>query len=107
MEPTLEKAAKTARAAVDWSGKKNLTCRLYQEYRNKFGGPSVNFIYSKMRWNTFKAKFLGIEQLSKRERMEKELNKNFCRYCEEKNVCNIELEDCDHWEYWKSQRNTG
>lgn len=104
MELTIENAVKTAKAAVEWSGKENLTCRLYEKYRKKFGGPSTKIIFNKMKWTEFKAKYLGIKIISQKERMEKELTNNFCEYCKFKEHCTIKLENCNHWKYWNNRK---
>lgn len=104
MEKYIRKAVKTAKAAILWSGKKNLTCRLYEEYRKKFGGPSVDMIFKEMKWNKFKRKYLNIKIISQEEKMEEELTNNFCDYCKIKEECEISLENCNHWEYWNNQK---
>ena len=104
---SMKDAIKTAKAAVEWSGEKDLTYRSYKRYKKKFGGPSIGFIMKRMKWSEFKSKYLGIEIISAQERMLKKLEDNFCGHCKEKDSCKIKLENCDHWEYWKNQRNTG
>ncbi|SFL09884.1 hypothetical protein [Halanaerobium salsuginis] len=104
---TVEDAVKTAKAAVEWSGENNLSYRTYEKYRKKFGGPSIGFILKRFKWAEFKSKYLGIEKISARERMIKKLEDNFCGHCKEKKDCNIELENCDHWEYWQSRKRVG
>jgi len=104
---SMKDAIKTAKAAVEWSGEKDLTYRSYKRYKKKFGGPSIGFIMKRMKWSEFKSKYLGIEIISAQERMLKKLEDNFCGHCKDKDSCKIKLENCDHWEYWKNQRNTG
>jgi hypothetical protein len=61
----------------------------------------------RLKWTEFKSKYLGVEKISARERAIKKLEDNFCGHCKNKDGCKIKLENCDHWEYWKNQRNTG
>jgi hypothetical protein len=103
----MKDAIETAKAAVEWSGEKDISYRTYKRYKKKFGGPSIGFIMKRMKWSEFKSKYLGIEIISAQERMLKKLEDNFCGHCKEKDSCKIKLENCDHWEYWKNQRNTG
>ena len=66
---SMKDAIKTAKAAVKWSGEKDLTYRSYKRYKKKFGGPSIGFIMKRMKWSEFKSKYLGIERISVKERM--------------------------------------
>lgn len=72
-------AIKTAKAAAKWSGEKDLTYRTYENYRKKFGGPSIGFIQKTLKWTEFKNKYLGIERLTPEQRMNKKTRRKFLR----------------------------